>query len=861
VNNIRVTAEGQSSRPLSAEERAAVIQALRTRKDPTAATVRAALGISRKEVRRLFTLNLEADSSRKLNADWFRREIIGAVGSDRWEAFSQADKDAVNKAVLKFDPRDEADAARLGQGCRAWWGLSEHQAAAFVKAWRSRPPEGQRVKLSRRAIKNLLPYMRQGATVTEARKWFAEDAASPATPQQRARYSLGVKPPSKAARRFLTKHPDLVPPAPAMANPVVRKAIHEVRRHLTAWLRKFGRRPDRVIVELARDAKHSAVVANRIHKENQLRRERRRQVEEQFAPYLEGMTLTQRARALDRILLCEDQRQACAYTGERITEPTAARGDGVEIDHIVPRSRGGGNGLHNRVLCCAGANRGKANLTPKQWLSEEAFGAMEQRLGHWKADKQLLRKWHALHRDAPSQEDFVQSQLSDTAYASRQVARWLEAALFADRPGRQVFATTGAYTAMLRGLWGLHFDQGRPEPAAKSRADHRHHAIDAVVAAFSGPERIGELAGTFQQRELAHAAGRPVPRLQMPVPWGAHEAFRRQVIDAVQPLLVCHRPQRRRVAGALHKETLYGPIPDPEGRLTTRFRQRIPLGALSPRHLRVPQRWDELAARLAQARTKAAAGDIRRRMLALKDPPPGKPGLVRDRWFRHELREWLRAHGLDPDAFAPPQLRDLIRAGKNTLPSGVPVRRLTLVRVLNNPVLIPRKSPDPLTGRMEPDPHPRSLRVYDSQNNHHIEIRRDAKGAWTGQVITNFQAARRVRPPKASGRSPVPVVNREDTPEGTFVMSLSIGETVRMRDPKTRHLEYFVVFKIDFPRGPIHFVRHWDAGAAAEDERHPARQALRVSVAQLQALGLDDGTPPTKVRVGPLGSAVPLVGD
>lgn len=45
------------------------------------------------------------------------------------------------------------------------------------------------------------------------------------------------------------------PPAPMISNPVVRKAIHEVRRHLVAYMKAFSRKPDEVYVELSRESR------------------------------------------------------------------------------------------------------------------------------------------------------------------------------------------------------------------------------------------------------------------------------------------------------------------------------------------------------------------------------------------------------------------------------------------------------------------------------------------------------------------------------------------------------------------------------------------------------------------------------
>ncbi|UCE99917.1 MAG: hypothetical protein JSV82_02300, partial [Planctomycetota bacterium] len=147
---------------------------------------------------------------------------------------------------------------------------------------------------------------------------------------------------------------------------------------------------------------------------------------------------------------------------------------------------------------------------------------------------------------------------------------------------------------------------------------------------------------------------------------------------------------------------------------------------------------------------------------------------------------------------------------------------------------------------------------------HHIEIRENKKGKWVGEVITNFDAAKRVRvkppKPKPKGWSPPQAVNREATAKGRFVMSLCIGEMVYMRHRDTREADYFVVFKLD-GNGYIHFTPHWDAGRDKETERCPARDDIRLSAAQLKKLGVDEGEPPQKVWVGPLGDVKVLKHD
>lgn len=868
VNNIRITPRGELKRALSLEERAKVIAVLEKQKTGSIATVRKALGIDRGQKKTNYTLSLENDEDRELNTNWFKQEIVGAIGEDKWVDMSEKEIDSVNRAILKFDPQETKDVEQFKEGCRNWWRFSDEQAEQFIEAWRKRPKFDNRVNYSRKAIKNLLPYMREGCTVTAARQQFAEDAENEASDAQRERYSFGARPGNKRLRQYIAKHSNLLPPAPDdLSNPVVRKAIHEVRRHIQAYIRKYGCRPDRVVVELAREARQSAVVRNKQLTRNRVREKERKNVIEEIKGYVDWYNLskTQQAKAVKRVLLSKEQRYHCAYCDsdkDTITEQLAANGEGVELDHIIPRSRGGDNGFNNLVVCHTRCNRGKGNNTPIEWLTDKVFGKMESRLGHLKKDNKT--KWENLHKEVPDLDGFVDSQLTDTAYASRQVVSWLRNVLYGDKNDkkRRVFTTKGRYTAILRQDWGLFADRKDDDlgEAKKNRADHRHHAIDAVIIALSGPERLSLLAKTAESQELARSEGYSSPKRE-PVspPWGDFDSYRADVMKEYDNLVVAHRPESRKITGALHNDTLYGAVLDEDENLTKYATIKKPVVALSPRHLRVPKGWKEMIKKLERAKSKGQRNRIRSEMLALEDVAPGKPGVVRDRWFRQELRECLRTNGIDPDKFTEKQLKELLKRKDLVLDSGVPIRRFTLLRA---PTVkpIPRKLWNPKTGKMEYDENKRSVRLYEPQNNHHIEIRENKKGKWKGEVVTNIDAAQRVRPSKASGLKSEPAVNRKDTKDGKFVMSLSIGETIYMKHPETSEPDYFVIFKID-GSGAIHFTPHYDAGRAKETETCRAREDVSLTAGQLQELGVETGSRPQKIWVGPLGDIKPLAGD
>jgi CRISPR-associated endonuclease Csn1 len=904
INNLRIEERGKPPRPLNEEEREKVLHALRCQKVATIATLRKALGIDKKDRKAFFTLNVERDPERAINTDWFYREIVHGVFTHQvWRQLTEEQRESVNRAVLKFDATLDEDAAKLRQGAMTWWKLSAEAAAQLIDACKARPALDRRMKLSRRAIQNLLPYVRQGLSVSEARKRFSEDADSSATLEQRQRYSLKASALSRAERHFLKKHPHQLPPAPELSNPVVRKAIHEVRRQLNAYLQRLGRKPDRVVVEMVREARLPEKKANEILTRNRKREAVRKEIIKEFQ--LEALTANQQARAVERVLLCRQQNRVCPYSGQCITERMAVEGTDLETDHIIPMSRSQDNSLSNKLLCFVSSNRDKGSQTPREWLGDgsERFRALEQRMAHLEQGQEIYeyftkkdcgRKWEKLHCDAPDFECVRNSQLTDTAYASRQVAQWLRDVLFdGESDGtRRVFASKGSYTALLRRDWGLGEDildrqwQGRVVQGGegkeqqrglarrdkKDRSDHRHHAVDALVIAFCGPERLHALADLAAAQERAKAErGRWTKgeSLPPPKPWASMEEFRAQVTAALAEHKVCHRPVKCRIVGALHKDNPYGPVLGSDKHFTKRICISGDRECLKPQHLRLPveetdqqvkQRLFEkfiskgLSEKEARQRSRKLfqSGQFKRRLV---DPPPGKSGIVRDRAIRLQLRECLANKdngGLDPDNFSKEEIKRLADAGKVCMTSGVPIRRVVLLRTIEDPVEIPGKLLDPVTGRCIDDPDPRRRRIYESQNNHHIEIREDAKGRWHGRVIKTFDAAKRVRIERRTA------IDDSDHEGQRFIMSLAEGEMVHMRHPETEQPGYFVVFKLDKDR--VHFLHHWDARPAKAKEAQQPREDVGkgITPAALKELGPMPGVPPYKVQIDPLGNVCRL---
>ena len=120
---------------------------------------------------------------------------------------------------------------------------------------------------------------------------------------------------------------------------------------------------------------------------------------------------------------------------------------------------------------------------------ENAYKARVKHFSQAKREKLLMEK---------IPEDFLNSQLNNTAYVAVEVKKCLKQAY------RDVRITNGQATGVLRREWGLNGLLRDPDaegvsPAVKSRADHRHHAIDALVVALTTDGIVNRLSRLSQQ--------------------------------------------------------------------------------------------------------------------------------------------------------------------------------------------------------------------------------------------------------------------------------------------------------------------------------------------------------------------------
>lgn len=339
-----------------------------------------------------------------------------------------------------------------------------------------------------------------------------------------------------------------------LRNPTVVRVQNELRKVVNNLLRAFGR-PDVIRVELARDIGKSQREREDMQKamrQNEARRKdaRKNLIAQGLADPKDG--------DIEKYLLWKESGEECFYTGQTIGFADLFCDNPLyEIEHIWPRSISFDNGLRNKTLCAKSVNAAKGNRIPFEFFA----GRPEE----WAAAKNRI--WKKVGRDGvpPGKarrfcaetmpEDFTARQLTDTSYATREALASLKR-LWPDvdsDPNKYVQATSGKITAQLRRRWGL--NHVLAEDGEKTRSDHRHHAIDALVVACAENFYAQRLAEFFKRDADARCGLIPPPDPAfLPKPW---PTIRADAFHETEKIIVSHRV-RKKISGPLHKETVYG---------------------------------------------------------------------------------------------------------------------------------------------------------------------------------------------------------------------------------------------------------------------------------------------------------------
>lgn len=392
--------------------------------------------------------------------------------------------------------------------------------------------------VSQRAIRNILPYLRQGQKYHEACKSAGYDHSNP---------------------NKNTSEVDTLPPHEDLRNPVVNKALNEVRKVVNAIVRKHEK-PSVIRVELAREVKLTGEkLRNSIKKQKQREKENEDFKDELKTNVSLFQNIEPRRDDLIKYRLWKECGE-CPYTGKPISLTTLFSPD-VEIEHIFPYSRSLDDSQMNKTLCLRSENSKKKNRTPYEAYSDDLlrFEEIKQRIQKLPYPKRI----RFTMKNIP--DDFVARQLNETAYIARAIADFLK------QLGVKVEVSKGKITSDLRYQWGLNRILSEDGSNEKNRADHRHHTIDAIVIAMTSRKIYMEI------QRLANESKIDESRVKIEKLW---KTFYDDIKQSIESIIVSHAPYRK-VAGAFHKETAYGKTPEKDT-----FVVRTELSALTEADLR-----------------------------------------------------------------------------------------------------------------------------------------------------------------------------------------------------------------------------------------------------------------------------------
>ena len=500
LNNNKINNPDGSETKLTKEQRQILLQELCQKKEIKFDRIRKILGLMESQ-----EFNLEQGGKvTKLKGDEFSwamrsRNLFGAK---KWDSFDEEEKVELNDACLELDD-DE-----LREKMIAGYGFNEEQAERVLKI--SLPQ--RYMSFSRKAIKKLLPFMESGALTSEA--------------IEKAGY--------KKERQETGDSLDKLPLPHDLRNPIVNKALYEVRKVVNAIIREYGK-PAKIVLEMARDVKGSM----REREEIQFKmRQNEKRNDEARSRLVQDMNILNPSRDdIIKYKLWEECGKKCPYTGKSISQAALfGHNPEFQVEHILPYDRSLDDSYMNKTLCQVIENRKKGNQTPYETYShdEEKYEQIKQliKVLPWPKRRKFLQKEINL-------DECIKRELNDTRYICKEVVGYLR------NLGVSVRGTKGKITSELRHQWGLNNILDLSSSDMKNRDDHRHHSIDAVVVAVTKNEHLRKLAKS-KYSKVDSSISQPCPN------------FREELEEKVKHIDVSHRPTRK-VSGPLHEETSYGP--------------------------------------------------------------------------------------------------------------------------------------------------------------------------------------------------------------------------------------------------------------------------------------------------------------
>lgn len=280
-----------------------------------------------------------------------------------------------------------------------------------------------------------------------------------------------------------------------IANPVVHQTLNELRKLMNELLEVIGYKPETICIELARELKVGKEKRDKISKDNSKREAENKEI---FDKFCKPHNLSR--KFIKHFRLYSEQKYKCPYCLKTISVDDVVNHN-VDIDHIYPIDDTGDSSYNNLVLGHKTCNESKKakripyaafSSDPELWSKIEQY--VTENLPAAKAAR--FQTTTEEYDEMLERNDFKPRFAPDNAYIARIACKYLSCLYAKEDRLSAVRTIRGSETAVLRKAWGLNsitnalaenLSSESEYENKKNRSDHRHHALDAIVAAYFTP--------------------------------------------------------------------------------------------------------------------------------------------------------------------------------------------------------------------------------------------------------------------------------------------------------------------------------------------------------------------------------------
>tara|TARA_R100000306_G_scaffold50332_1_gene47404 strand:- start:1429 stop:5613 length:4185 start_codon:yes stop_codon:yes gene_type:complete len=657
--------------------------------------------------------------------------------------------------------------------------------------------------LSARAIRKILPHLQEGKDYYEACQAVGYNHSNSLTKEELEGRVL------KSKMELLEKN--------SLRNPVVEKILNQMVNLINQVIDEYGK-PDEVRIELARELKKTAKereeASRYITSATKVNLEIAKQIEQEF-----GFTPTK--NDIVKYKLWEELKPLGHKTifSNRYIEKKDIFSKKIDVEHILPKALIFDDSFSNKTLCYREVNIKKANRTALDFITQDQNADVEEYIKrveslYEKGNGTISKgKYYKLLKGAKDiKEGFIERDLRNSQYIAKK-ARNILLEVF-----KTVTPTTGMITDKLREDWGVINvlkELNMPKYRAlgliereerknnktiekikdwSKRNDHRHHAMDALVVAFTTYDHIQYINNLNARRDENHEMHASISGIEKKITYSEKDKngrskrkfleplpdFRSEAKKHLQSILVSFKAKNKAVTrninktkkkngfnkkleltprGQLHKETVYGkskfPKPKPtklnkrftldEAKMIIDFQQRN----LVLDHLKKHDNSPEMAfsSKILKAEPLLWNQEPLNEVLCFEEVYTIRKDIssdlkldkVVDQGVRRILEQRKKEFGGNAkEAFS--------NLDKNPIwlnkAKGISIKRVTITGVSNAEALHYKR--DYLGNSIENENGEKIPADFVSLgNNHHVSIYRDEKGNLQEKVVSLFEAVAR----------------------------------------------------------------------------------------------------------------------